>query len=232
LLEDAVKVVSGISDSDGESFFGSVDLGKELLLVLVTVLSSVLELANSLFDISTLIDNISDEIIACNCNAILDTTFVFDELAFNCFAGSDKPCLELSSAGLEISLSFVFECSVPYLKFAGSAFNLIEKVVLDGWEVTDEVSVEEGFDFVVAWNAVGLKAVVLVAVVRWVVCGGIVRWSTSLWDVFVHFCGVSLVSVVLLQPPDPLLDEIVEVGVDSGVLEGDGGGKSMSSGLD
>jgi hypothetical protein len=29
-----------------------------------------------------------------------------------------------------------------------------------------------------------------------------------------------------------LLDEIVEVGVDSGVLEGDGGGKSMSSGLD
>jgi hypothetical protein len=46
------------------------------------------------------------------------------------------------------------------------------------------------------------------------------------------FLGVSLVSVVLLQPPDPLLDEIVEVGVDSGVLEGDGGGKSMSSGLD
>ena len=52
-------------------------------------------------------------------------------------------------------------------------------------------------------------------------------------------CGVALVvlgvvasvSVVLLEPPDPLFDEVIEEGVDAVGFEGSGGGKAFSGGV-
>jgi hypothetical protein len=42
---------------------------------------------------------------------------------------------------------------------------------------------------------------------------------------------VASVSVVLLEPPDPLLDEVIEEGVDAVVLEGGGSLEAFSSGV-
>jgi hypothetical protein len=202
-------------------------LEKSLLVFLILTIVFFLELSNSSFDSGTLVSHISDEDISRLCDADLCVILRLCKACLDGVAGCNESFLEFSAASLKLILCIGSESSAEIFDFPGGVVNSTEKASLGLWKVTDEVSLEEGLDFVVSLEFLWVLGHA-VLVVDWVVCG-IMCWvlitvfvvsvSVSVCVIILGLTFVAVVAVVLLQPPDPVLDEVVQEGVESGELK-------------
>jgi hypothetical protein len=179
-VKNFLEVFTGILNGGGKGLLGGVDLVKESLLVVVVSVTvvSFLELGNGAFNSTTLGGDISDKGVSGVSDLGLGVDGSLCETVFDTSAVLDKSVLEVGAAGLKGTLLVVFELLEPLLEETGSGAGVSDELFLDGWEVTNEVSVEEGLDLIVASEGVWVVGVWGGLVEGWVV-SSLVAWGSG-----------------------------------------------------